>query len=108
MLTSDAIDLFGADRTVTDRLRTYLSKDAFDRARVYSYRTYQLMSLLARVPTWNRLPFLRRVRRNANKVIMYMMQTHMLHDMFVANPPWRKPRPSHSPTKAEPAFELAS
>ncbi len=31
---------------------------------------------------------LKQLRRNANKVIMYMMQTHMLHHMFVEAPPW--------------------
>jgi hypothetical protein len=42
--------------------------------------------VIARVPSSKRS---RRLRRNANKVIMYMMQTHMLHEMFVADPPWK-------------------
>ncbi|HZC37263.1 MAG TPA: asparagine synthase-related protein, partial [Sphingomicrobium sp.] len=92
MLTSDAIDFFGADREQTETLRRHLSKAAFERAQVFSYPAYRLVRLLARVPTWKRLPVLRRLRRNANKVVMYMMQTHMLHAMFIADPPWRKPR----------------
>ena len=87
MLTSDAADFFGTDRTITEDLRRrYLSKQAFERSAVFSYGAYRLASLIARVPATNRS---RRLRRNANKVIMYMMQTHMLHDMFVENPPWR-------------------
>jgi len=87
MLTSDAADFFGADRAITAGLRRrYLSKQAFDRSGVFSYGAYKLASVIARVPISNRS---RRLRRNANKVIMYMMQTHMLHDMFVENPPWR-------------------
>lgn len=88
MLTSDAADFCGTDRTATKELRRlYLSKEAFERSRIFSYRAYRLATLLARVPKWNRL---RRLRRNSNKVIMYMMQAHMLHEMFVADPPWRK------------------
>jgi asparagine synthase (glutamine-hydrolysing) len=89
MLTSDAADFFGADRAVTRELRKrYLSRQAFDRSRVFSYSAYRLASLIARVPATKRS---RRLRRNANKVIMYMMQTHMLHEMFVFDPPWREP-----------------
>ena len=88
MLTSDAADFFGADRLSTQQLRRrYLSKQAFKRSRVFSYRAYRLASMIARAPASKRL---RRLRRNANKVIMYMMQTHMLHEMFVADPPWSK------------------
>jgi asparagine synthase (glutamine-hydrolysing) len=87
MLTSDAADFFGADRTTTEELRRrYLSKEAFERSRVFSYGAYRLASVIARVPASKRS---RRLRRNANKVIMYMMQTHMLHEMFVADPPWK-------------------
>jgi hypothetical protein len=87
MLTSDAADFFGADRVVTERFRKrYLSREAFQRSGVYSYGAYRLASLIARVPATKRS---RRLRRNANKVIMYMMQTHMLHEMFVADPPWK-------------------
>src|SRR6185437_6201734 len=90
MLTSDAADFFGADRAVTEALRRrYLSKEAFDRSGVFSYGAYKLASMIARVPARNRS---RRLRRNANKVIMYMMQTHMLHEMFVADPPWKMDR----------------
>jgi asparagine synthase (glutamine-hydrolysing) len=88
MLTSEAADFFGDDRTATEQLRRrYLSREAFERSRVFSYGAYRLASLLARAPRWKRL---RRLRRNSNKVIMYMMQAHMLHHMFVADPPWRQ------------------
>jgi asparagine synthase (glutamine-hydrolysing) len=90
MLTSEAIDFFGADRKVSEKLRGYLSKQAFERSQVFSYRAYLVMSLLARVPTWKPLPILKRLRRDSNKVLMYMMQTHMLHKMFISDPPWRK------------------
>jgi asparagine synthase (glutamine-hydrolysing) len=87
MLTSDAADFFGADRRITKGLRKrYLSREAFERSGVFSYGAYTLARTLARVPASKRL---RRLRRNANKVIMYMMQTHMLHEMFVADQPWR-------------------
>lgn len=90
MMTSDPIDFFGADRKVLDRLRPYLSQHAFDRAQVFSYRAYLAISLLARLPNWKRLPVLKRVRQHSNKVIMYMMQTHMLDAMFISDPPWTR------------------
>jgi asparagine synthase (glutamine-hydrolysing) len=86
MLTSDAADFFGADRTATEQMRArYLSKDAFERAGIFSYRAYRLARLIARSPPRR----MRRLRRNANKVVMYMMQTHMLHEMFVAEARWQ-------------------
>lgn len=89
MLTSDAADFFGVDRQTTQQMRDrYLSREAFANAGVFSYRAYGLAKLIARAPASKRL---RRLRRNANKVIMYMMQTHMLHHMFVTDPPWEKP-----------------
>ncbi|MEP7130409.1 MAG: asparagine synthase (glutamine-hydrolyzing) [Sphingomicrobium sp.] len=88
MLTSDAIDFFGTDREHSAPLRHHLSKEAFAQAAVFSYPAYRLVSLLARVPTLKGVPALRRLRRNSNKVMMYMMQTHMLHDMFIARPRW--------------------
>lgn len=93
MFTSEPIDFHGADRELTGKLRRYLSKQAFERSHIFSYRAYRLVSLLARVPDWRRIPALRRLRRNSNKIMMYMMQTHMLHDMYVANPRWAKPCP---------------
>jgi len=92
MFTSDPIDLFGADRRSTQGLRRHLSKQAFERCGVYSYGAFRSISLLARLPEWDRLPLLKRLRRNSNQVIMYMMQTHMLHDMFVSDPRWARPR----------------
>jgi asparagine synthase (glutamine-hydrolysing) len=88
MLTSEAVDFYGADRTETRKYRKYLSREAFERWGVFSYRAYRLMSLLARVPAPRRLPALRRLRRYSNKLLMYMMQTHMLGEMFVADPRW--------------------
>jgi asparagine synthase (glutamine-hydrolysing) len=96
MLTSDAVDFFGADRKLTQNLQRHLSKGAFERAQVFSYPAYRAVSLFARVPTWKLLPVLTRLRRTANKIIMYMMQTHMLHEMFIADPPWKNGRPRTS------------
>jgi hypothetical protein len=93
MLTTDAIDFFGADRKVSGKQRHHLSRQAFERAQIFSYGPYRVLRLLARVPATKRLPFLKRLRRDSNKVLMYMMQTHMLHHMFVADPPWKRPFP---------------
>lgn len=90
MLTSDKIDFFGADRAMTERLRRFLSREAFERSQVFSYTAYRIMRLLARFPKGKRGSSFRGIQKNANKVIMYMMQTHMLHEMFVENPPWAK------------------
>jgi asparagine synthase (glutamine-hydrolysing) len=88
MLTSDAVDFFGADRGHTKAMQErFLSRKAFSDAGVFSWRTFRLLGLLARAPA--RGGSLKKLRRNANKVIMYMMQTHMLHDMFVAEPRWQ-------------------
>jgi asparagine synthase (glutamine-hydrolysing) len=90
MLTSDAVDFFGTDRAATKELRRrYLSRNAFERSRIFSYSTYRLVSLVARAPLSKRT---RQLRRNANKVMMYMMQAHMLEQMFVTNPAWRAAR----------------
>ena len=99
MLTSDAVDLFGADRAAMEKLSPYLSRRAFEATQVFSYRTYLVVSALARVPSWGRA--LKRLRRNSNKVIMYMIQAHMLHQMFVAEPRWKQSSPEgkdHSQT----------
>jgi asparagine synthase (glutamine-hydrolysing) len=88
MLTSDPVDLFGDDRDASAGLRQHLSRDAFERAQIFSYRAYRVASLLARVPLSKRFRSLKRLRRNSNKVLMYMMQTHMLHQMFIAQAPW--------------------
>jgi asparagine synthase (glutamine-hydrolysing) len=92
MLTSEAVDLFGRDRKAAEKFGRFLSKDAFERAGIFSYRAYRAASLLAKLPPKNRR--FRRLRRNSNKVIMYMMQAHMLHEMFVADPRWAKARPT--------------
>jgi asparagine synthase (glutamine-hydrolysing) len=89
MLTSDAVDLSGKDRGAATKFGRYLSRQMFEDAEVFSYRAYLAASLLSRLPPRSRR--LRRIRRRSNKLILYMMQTHMLHEMFVANPPWRKP-----------------
>jgi asparagine synthase (glutamine-hydrolysing) len=93
MITSDPIDFFGADREATADLRRYLSKEAFESGEVFSYRTYRMLSRLARIPPSSRFAFARRLRREANKVLMYIMQVHMLHAMFIADPRWAKPLP---------------
>jgi asparagine synthase (glutamine-hydrolysing) len=101
MLTSDKIDLFGSDRELSAGLRQHLSREAFQRSSVFSYRTYRVLTWLARVPGWKRFRALKRLRRNANKVIMYMLQVHMLHRMFVEAPRWEmgddvRPTPSQT------------
>ncbi|HYX47042.1 MAG TPA: asparagine synthase (glutamine-hydrolyzing) [Sphingomicrobium sp.] len=92
MLTSEAVDLFGADRKAVDGLRRHLSRQAFEHAGIFSYRAYLAAKFFAKLPPRTRR--LKRLRRNANKVIMYMMQAHMLNDMFVLAPPWGKPQPA--------------
>jgi asparagine synthase (glutamine-hydrolysing) len=105
MLTSDAIDMFGTDREAAKELQSYLSERAFEEAQLFSYRAYRMMRMLARIPAWTRP--LKRLRRNSNKVIMYMMQAHMLHRMFVAAPRWQmlntklKDQPESVPSSRE-------
>jgi asparagine synthase (glutamine-hydrolysing) len=104
MQTSEAIDFYGTDLAATETLRRrHLSREAFSRARIFSYRAFLLLKVLARAPRW--LPALKRLRRDSNKAIMYMMQTHMLQEMFVAEPRWiRRPtnfsRARSAPNKA--------
>lgn len=106
MLTSEAIDLFGKDRKVMEKLQRHLSKEAFERSGIFSYRSSLLLSRLARMPTGLRA--LKRVRQGANKVLMYMIQVHMLHEMFVADPRWMKPEAEQSSLPcAEPALANA-
>jgi len=90
MVTSAPIDFFGADRKMTEKLRDHLSKQAFERAQVFSYGAYRVLSWLARMPGSARFRPLRRLRENANKAMMYMMQTHVLHAMFVDDPRWNR------------------
>jgi asparagine synthase (glutamine-hydrolysing) len=104
MITSDPIDLFGTDKRATEALRQHLSKQAFDEAGVFSWRTYRWLSRLAQMPNWVPLRFAKRLRRESNKVLMYILQVHMLHHMFVVDPRWAKPLPRPA-EKAEP--ELA-
>ena len=91
MLTSEAVDLYGKDRAAAEKLALYLSKASFERAGLFSYRSFLVVRLLARIPPRTR--GLKRLRRTANKGLMYMIQAHMLHDMFVANPRWKMPEP---------------
>ena len=102
MLTSEAVDLFGTDRATAARFQPYLSRQAFERSGIFDYRAYVMVKLLAHVPQWKRFR-LRQLRRNANKVLMYMMQTHMLHKMFVEERTWAKIErsPIETPTSAE-------
>jgi hypothetical protein len=89
MLTSDAVDFFGTDRAAMLKFSQYLSKEAFDRWGVFSFRAYRLVSLFARLPRSRRFGLSNRLRRYSNKLMLYMMQTHMLGEMFVARPRWR-------------------
>jgi asparagine synthase (glutamine-hydrolysing) len=100
MLTGDRIDFFGADREMAARFGHLMSREAFERTRLFSWRAFQLIGLLARLPLSNRVRALGRFRRNANKVLMYMLQAQMLHDMYIANPRWAKARAARSRAKA--------
>jgi hypothetical protein len=86
MLTSEAVDFFGADRKASEKFQRHLARDAFSRVGVFNYRAFLFVRLLAKIPPYNRL--LKQLRRNANKVVMYMLQVHMLHQMFIETPPW--------------------
>jgi asparagine synthetase B (glutamine-hydrolysing) len=101
MMTSDAVDLFGADRAAARTFSKYLSKDAFERAQVFSYRAYRLASWFARLPPATRR--LKRLRRNANKVVMYMLQAHMLQGMFIDDPRWLIAKSATAAERPEPA-----
>ena len=90
MHTSAIEEFFGADRPLTREARRYLRKQAFDRSRVFSYNSYLAIRLLATIPTWDRVPFLKQLRRYSNQVIMYIVQTHMLQKLFIEDPPWKK------------------
>lgn len=91
MHTSESVDFFGSDSAATAEFRRlYLSREAFERSGIFSYRAFRLARLLARLPASGRIAPLRRLRTQSNKVIMYMMQTHMLQEMFVADPPWKQ------------------
>jgi hypothetical protein len=87
MLTSEAVDFYGADRGARERLERYFDKRTFENAGVFSYRAFRLARLLAKLPR-SRTFGLLQLRRNANKALMYMLQAHMLHDMFVERPRW--------------------
>jgi asparagine synthase (glutamine-hydrolysing) len=108
MLTSDAADMFGTDREAAKELQSHLSERAFEEAQLFSYRAYRVTRMLARIPPWTRP--LKRLRRNSNKVIMYMMQAHMLHHMFVAAPRWKmlNPKLKDQPESVPSSRELAA
>jgi asparagine synthase (glutamine-hydrolysing) len=108
MATSDAVDLFGTDRRFVEQFARFVSPEAFERAGIFSYRAYLAASLAARLPGANWLRAVKRLRRNSNKAIMYMMQVHMLHDMFVERPRWvdaaEQPREEAAPNARSPAL----
>ena len=107
MLTSEAVDLFGSDRAAAAKFRSYSSKRVFEAAGVFNHRAYLLVRLLAHAPPWKRFG-LRQLRRNANKALMYMMQTHMLHQMFVEDRRWAETGSTAADaTKAAAPLELA-
>jgi asparagine synthase (glutamine-hydrolysing) len=89
MATSETADLFGSDRRAASAFQAHLTRAAFTRAGVFSYRAYLAARMIAKLPPRTRR--LDGLRRSANKVIMYMMQVHMLHEMFIADPRWAKP-----------------
>ena len=91
MLTSDKIDFFGADSKLAAPFRPLLNRRVFDEVRIYSWRTYRLLALVARLPLSDRLRSVRRMRANANKIIMHILQTHLLHQMFVVERRWAYP-----------------
>lgn len=105
MATSETVDFFGSDRGPARAFRRYLSKAAFERAQVFSYPAYLAASILSKLPPQTRR--LKRLRRSANKVIMYMMQVHMLHDIFIADPRWATPKPAATATSEIPAADMA-
>ena len=86
MLTSEAVDFFGADRTASKKFQRYLTRETFRLVCVFNYRALLFLRLLAKIPPYNRL--LKQLRRNANKVVMYMLQVHMLHQMFIEASSW--------------------
>jgi asparagine synthase (glutamine-hydrolysing) len=106
MFTSDPVDFFGADAGQTEVLRRrFLSRDAFERSGAFSYPAYRVIRSLAKLPTG--VPALNRLRKLANKSIMYMMQAHMLHHMYIADPRWAKPQPPASRSRRrKPVGEL--
>jgi asparagine synthetase B (glutamine-hydrolysing) len=90
MRTSDDVDFFGADSVLTEELRRkYLSKQAFGDAGLFSYRAYVALRLVAKLPASKRLRLVSRTRGIANKLIMTIMQMHMLNRMFIAEPRWK-------------------
>jgi len=108
MLTSEAVDLFGTDREPARNLRSYLSKRTFRRAGVFSYRAFLLISLFAKLPGHKRISSFKRLRRNSNKVLMYILQTHMLHEMCVDAPRWMAAEPYQQNAGDLPVREMVS
>jgi len=86
MLTTEAVDIHGSDREMVRKYRQSLSRKAFERWGIFSYRSYRVACLLARLPRVGRI--MRRIRGHSNKVILFMMQAHMLGELFVENPQW--------------------
>ena len=85
MLTSDAVDPFGADREAARELRLLISRQAFERGGVF----------LLYIPCgeFPRADAAADEGAEADaakreQLIMYMMQAHMLDHMFVAEPQW--------------------
>jgi asparagine synthase (glutamine-hydrolysing) len=98
MRTSGDVDFFGSDRQLTAGLRErYLSREAFEAAGLFSYRGHQALRLLTR------LPASMRIHRTANKAIMFIMQMHMLHRMFVVEQRWLAALPQEKSEKANSA-----
>lgn len=88
MMTSDAVDFGRLDRCQWVKLHRYLSPQKFRNVQIFSYRSFRTLRLLTRLPRWSRTS--RRIREAANKIIMYMVEVHMLHDMFIERPRWNE------------------
>ena len=97
MHTSAGLDFFGTDWDLTKGVREYLRRDAFDAAQVFSYGTYRVIRLMAGIPAWARVSFLKNLHRFSNQAILYIVEIHMLHARFVENPPWKGRRETPSP-----------
>ncbi|MBL8895402.1 MAG: hypothetical protein JNJ53_12420, partial [Rhizobiales bacterium] len=103
MHTSAGLDFFGTDRALTKDVRSYLRKEVFDAAQVFSYSSYRAIRILASIPAFARVSFLKRLHRYANQAILYIVEIHMLHRHFIESPPWKGQQPSAIPlVKARP------
>jgi asparagine synthetase B (glutamine-hydrolysing) len=91
MHTSAVGDFFGADRILSKTARSYLLRQAFEHAQIFSYRSYLVIRLLMIVTSgWHHVRFLQRLHRFSNQVIMYIVQIHMLQKLFIDDARWKR------------------